>query len=60
MSEFDSTMPPLSAAILPVLHSIQSHKRVAGKAAEGEKRYFRVEDGIATAVSRLSPAALRK
>lgn len=59
MSEFDSTMPPLSAAILPVLHSIQSHKRVAGKAAEGEKRYFRVEDGI-TAVSRLSPAALRK
>lgn len=60
MPEFDSTMPPLYAATLSALHPIQSRQWVAGKAAEGEERQFRVEDGRATAAGRPSPAALRK
>lgn len=60
MSEFNSTMPPLSAATLPALHPIQSHQCVTGKAAQGEERHFRVEDGRATAAGRPLPAALRK
>ena len=60
MSEFDSTMPPLSAATLPALHPTRSHQWGAAKAAEGKERHFRVEDGRATAAGRPSPAALRK
>lgn len=53
-------MPPLSAATLPALYPIRSCKWVARKAAEGEERHFRVENGRATAAGRHSPAALRK